>query len=1116
MIFDATLDETGSWLLTHETYLSWRDTLSGSLLWVYGKHGSGKSHLAALVIEELRSFCHVKNRVASQADANLQTEDLIQAEDSADGPVEPNNVLVFHPQASSTVTDSHILMGDANISRESTADSNLQSGPDDFRAPGRAALAYIYCSSELIRTSGNTQGGHSTASSSRYDTTDLLASILKQLYRHLPLDEDVPRLRELCFDAHIEQPSREDMIHGIKSVVKMFARTFIVVDGLDECSGVESSEFEGFCNHLATFADLGGAGPSASVLLFSRDGYPAISSATNGFPSIEVDQGANIGDINRFIDDRSKQLTKDSASLREIQVHLLSSADGMFLWVSLVIDSIKKERTAKRMKLAALKMPRGLSGAYAGALKRILNNEEPARGLALRALLWITNSKKPLTKPQLLEVLALEKGMSSMDDDERLDPDIPLTTDCADLLVLRDGHYTLLHASLGDFLRSLPETPVEGLADYRDLQAKAPQILAEDCITFLKFDAFGIGPMRTEVEMDDLFERHPFLEYAGVFWGDHLREALDSEADGLRDAACSLIRATNTRQLLHQIYTDVSNMGVRVSRSPFPFPPDTTPLHLLSIFGLSNLLCAFNPDEIDISQPDGFEYWPIDHASTNGHQAMCRWILDRHRDTVMDRNQDRDQLCKNSTWLVGACVRHHWTDLLSLLLDLGHSAISIAGGLTAINLAAELGHEDIVEHLLLSGVDPDTRDRDNGYTPLISAAITKHMDVMRKLLQHSANPSLQAWNGDTALHLISTYGDVQMAAELLNSGANIEARRGQSLTPLHDAAARGSEAMVSFLLGRGADKEARTRTGQTPLLLAAQEGRTGALRVLLQDGADIDVLSIFGSNVLHVAARRRQVDTMAILLANPLTGRILNTGNTIMQTPLYVAIINGSTDCARMLLEHGADPEIADNLGWTPLLSALKHENIEIAHVLVEDHKVDPKHVSVQGETGMSVLACWDRAEHIHTLISWGIDPLSQNKFGRTALHWAVSRGHVNFVRAILAEVSSQGIPQGHGSDKLLGKLTFDAELRCRPSYPTDFPPHTCVTCNGANLKMDRPPRYALLEFKAGSLTIIIASTHPTPLPSPLPTIYTSSRSLREVLETSVGKPKTTCGGVSS
>lgn len=34
IMLDTTLDETGSWLLTHETYLYWRERSYGSLLWV--------------------------------------------------------------------------------------------------------------------------------------------------------------------------------------------------------------------------------------------------------------------------------------------------------------------------------------------------------------------------------------------------------------------------------------------------------------------------------------------------------------------------------------------------------------------------------------------------------------------------------------------------------------------------------------------------------------------------------------------------------------------------------------------------------------------------------------------------------------------------------------------------------------------------------------------------------------------------------------------------------------------------------------------------------------------------------------------------------------------------
>ncbi|KAL1869606.1 hypothetical protein Daus18300_005460 [Diaporthe australafricana] len=259
-----------------------------------------------------------------------------------------------------------------------------------------------------------------------------------------------------------------------------------------------------------------------------------------------------------------------------------------------------------------------------------------------------------------------------------------------------------------------------------------------------------------------------------------------------------------------------------------------------------------------------------------------------------------------------------------------------------------------------------------------------------------------------------------MASELLNRGANIEARRTGGVTPLHDAAASGLETMVTFLLENGADKEARTHIGQTPLLVATQEGNQGAVRALLHVGAHIEVFDSVGSNVLHTAAQRSQSEIMALLLADPMTARILNTGNRNKETPLHRATLWGSTACARMLLEHGADPDLADDLGLAPLSAALAYRNFEIAHMLVVGYKADPKHLAASGDTVMHALAFFGRAEHIHTLLSWGIDPLSRNRYRETALQNAVRHNHISFVRAFLAEVPSQDFSQKNGSDKLL------------------------------------------------------------------------------------------------
>lgn len=258
----------------------------------------------------------------------------------------------------------------------------------------------------------------------------------------------------------------------------------------------------------------------------------------------------NAEDIRRFIYARSKSLTRDSESLKEIRSHLQDSAEGMFLWVSLTIDSIKNERTPKKMKAAAKHVPKGLSGAYTDALKRIIRKEASIRDLALKALLWAANSKKPLSESQLLEVLVIEPGMTWIHDEDKVDG-TQLRTDCEDLLHFQNGHYTLQHSSLGEFLRTITVTDGGDLQSYGRLQDQASRIIVGDCITYFKFSAFANGPMTTKESFDELLAKHPFMEYAAKFWGDHMR---DVQGDAqLENDVCDLLSTQSFRELLHQI-----------------------------------------------------------------------------------------------------------------------------------------------------------------------------------------------------------------------------------------------------------------------------------------------------------------------------------------------------------------------------------------------------------------------------------------------------------------------------------------------------------------------------------------------------------------------------------
>lgn len=983
--------------------------------------------MATRVIEELRLLCQETNAASDNNEVNDRG-------DYASALTTDNHEKFLHtqsaePHAALVVWQGHQRPETAVESSSDNANWSSLAGFDGHRSLAsetplpfnRTALAYIYCSSQQVQKSDKLKTGRGVQPAGWYDTTGLLGCLLKQLYQFLPRDQDVLALRNLCFEMRADQPSREDIMNGIKSVISMFSQTFIVVDGLDECSGVSSLEFDRFCNFLASLANLSIKGPSANVLIFSRPGYQAITIATHDCPSIEVDQGANAEDISLFIDDRSGELTRDLASLKEIQDHLLNSADGMFLWVSLVIDSIKQERTAKKMKAAARNMPRGLTGAYADALKRIIATEPSIRHMALKALLWTANSKKPLSKSQLLEVLAIEDGMSSIGTDERLDDNIPLTKDCADLLILKDGQYMLLHPSLGEFLRGLSNNDLEGLSDYRDLQNEAPRILTNDCLTYLSFDSFARGPMPTESSLKALFQTHPFLQYAGVFWGDHLREALDRDATNVGQGYRHLLQPQMSRDLLHQIYLIFSNQEA----ATFPFPPGTTPLHMLSIFGLHQLVGVYSGAEVDIDQADGFGNFPVDYAAQNGHRAMTKKILDEHMSRTPEIGQGGHRRCNSRSWLMGTIVYQHWTDLMVILLELGHSTAE-TGKLspTALHLASEYGHTDMVERLLLFGAQPNTRDA-VGHTPLMMAAQRKHVEAISLLLDHGADVRCRGHDGLTALHIVSSLrnGDEDLLAALLGKGGNIEAKTSWAETPLHFASAFGSERLVSFLLDRGAEKEAKRKDGMTALLIASRWGRSDAVRLLLARGADIMAISRRSSTALHQAAASGDVETISVLLGVPAGRNLLNWQDSEGFTPLCAAASMGSTACAVKLLDERANINLATSIGGTPLLIALSKGHRHLASLLVESYNANPHHVDCGGLTAMHMAAILGHAEDIQMLLSWSVEASTRDENGRSPLHHAIARGNVKFVEGYIRFVPAENVLERQKDSEPLGKL---------------------------------------------------------------------------------------------
>lgn len=134
--------------------------------------------------------------------------------------------------------------------------------------------------------------------------------------------------------------------------------------------------------------------------------------------------------------------------------------------------------------------------------------------------------------------------------------------------------------------------------------------------------------------------------------------------------------------------------------------------------------------------------------------------------------------------------------------------------------------------------------------------------------------------------------DCRCAELLLEQGADVNARmRGSRLTPLHVAARHGLEELVELFLKHGADVKATSCEGETPLNAAC----AGAERPS-EAGRYLRVVQ----QLLEAGAEPR-------------------TAGKKKHTPLHNACSNCSPRIAELLLQHGAEADVANCAGYTPM-----------------------------------------------------------------------------------------------------------------------------------------------------------------------------------------------------
>jgi len=182
-------------------------------------------------------------------------------------------------------------------------------------------------------------------------------------------------------------------------------------------------------------------------------------------------------------------------------------------------------------------------------------------------------------------------------------------------------------------------------------------------------------------------------------------------------------------------------------------------------------------------------------------------------------------------------------------------------------------------------------------------------------------------------------GDVITVKNELKNDIDINIKDANNETGIIIATDRNDTAMVKLFLEHGANVNlASDKIDNTPIMIASVEGYTDIVQLLIEKSSpDMTILNGYGGTALIPACERGHVDVVKLLLEK--TNVKVNHINKPGWTAMLEAIVfsdggKSQQEIVRLLLAHGADKNIADKNGITPLEHAKKKGFKELINIL--------------------------------------------------------------------------------------------------------------------------------------------------------------------------------------
>lgn len=606
----------------------------------------------------------------------------------------------------------------------------------------RSTTIYFYCDQSDER---------------RRSTSQLLATIVRQLCT----------ASKACvqdaFDFYASKgpnssapPNAEELVALLQAMSANFGRVYLFVDALDES---DSSLL--MLDALVELIKVIEAGSTVwRVFLTSRTNVFLASGSRKEIAGAAL-HDKNHTDIAEYVSREIKRRADPAAAdyirIRDPKLRLLversliENSKGLFLYAKLQLDYLSGMMTDKAIRQGVLTFVPGLNSTYSKILQRIQASPaatvELIRGVLFYVSICLTSKVELETLPH---VAAAQMKDEEFDEDNLADA-YSLVQVCDNFLVI-DKAYTptatvrLAHLSVMDFLQSeeLRDSP---WTTFHVDTCSAHLSIAIACLKYLSSTQI-CSRAQQSIDLDAFLDRWPFYTYAAQHWADHLR--------------------------LSQV--DMHNFEERVR---------------------PHLVWFLSPE----LAPGPFSIWRSFVSAFHSGEVMPPMYyaislkLVHVFDTLLPSFHALNEQFDTGDYPITLAARREQLDMLKSLVEAGADVMAFSNPektqrLTALHIAAERAHLDMVRYLLSKGAMWNARSNSRS-TPFYRAA---------------------------------RGGSVEVMTLIKNAGAQIDSKTYDGYTPLIEAVERSHYNAVDALLAWGADPFATTSDGESVLWFAVVHG----------------------------------------------------------------------------------------------------------------------------------------------------------------------------------------------------------------------------------------------------------------------------------------------------